>query len=652
MIVASLLGDYEHLVLRATYGQASYQMSRGTFKTKDHIKPWKTLTFDHNDEGIYWYRVNNQFIGIKPEESEHHLILKMINQSDFNRFEWTMNAQESEHIYGCGEQFASFDLKGKKVNIWVSEHHSLKKLIKKFLREKIFGVNPNHHSPWKEQQTYYAQPTYLSSQGYLFHAVCDTYQRYEFRKTKTIHTFRSIPQEIHLFYNHSWLELYGQFTAFIGRQPKLPSWIHQGMMIASQGGINELLSHIKIAHDHEIPVSGVWSQDWSGNLITAFGYQVYWNWQVSDELYPHLKETIQKMNEQGIAFLGYINTFLKEDTPLYLEAKELGYLVLDKKMNIYHIQSTTFQAGIVDLTNPQAYQWYKDVIKREMIGLGMKGWMADFGEYLPIDAVIHQGDPEKIHNLWPVLWAKLNHEAIVESNQQHELFFFVRAGYAGTHRYAPSLWAGDQHVDFSKEDGLPSAIVSALSLSVSGIGVTHSDIGGYTTILHMKRSKELFIRWAEMNVFSPIFRCHEGNQPDKNVQFDDDEETLSHVRRLSQYYKRLAPYTEKLKEDYVNKGYPLIRPLFFHCSESWTFKESYAYMYGSDIACYPVIQRQSTSMKVRLPEGTWAQFGTNTTCVGGLHEVKTPLGFPIAFYRTNSEFHDLFHDIFKLFQEQ
>ena len=31
-----------------------------------------------------------------------------------------------------------------------------------------------------------------------------------------------------------------------------------------------------------------------------------------------------------------------------------------------------------------------------------------------------------------------------------------------------------------RSDGLPSSIVSALSLATSGMGLTHSDIGGYT----------------------------------------------------------------------------------------------------------------------------------------------------------------------------
>lgn len=74
------------------------------------------------------------------------------------------------------------------------------------------------------------------------------------------------------------------------------------------------------------------------------------------------------------------------------------------------------------------------------------------------------------------------------------------------------MWAGDQNVNFDLADGLPSTVVAALSMGVSGIGMTHFDIGGYTTYASMglRRTPELLIRSAEMAVFTPYMRTHEG----------------------------------------------------------------------------------------------------------------------------------------------
>ena len=57
-------------------------------------------------------------------------------------------------------------------------------------------------------------------------------------------------------------------------------------------------------------------------------------------------------------------------------------------------------------------------------------------------------------------------------------------------------------MDWSVDDGMPSVIPATLSLAMSGYGLTHSDVGGYTTIMHMTRGRELLMRWEEMNVFS------------------------------------------------------------------------------------------------------------------------------------------------------
>ena len=645
MIDIQTLFLFDQLELYGTTGEATYQMKRGTFQTKDHVKRRHRLTFEEFKDGIYWYVSNQDRLGIQVNTKTQHTTLTFLNQTSFNRLWFHIPASETEHFYGCGEQFTEFDLKGKKATIWVSEHHSVGKILRKFLRESIFGVNPHYKGHFKNQQTYYAQPTFLSSRKYLVHIEADGYQQYHFDRQQTVLAFREIPKKIHILMADDFLSLSTLTSNLLGRQPRLPKWTQQGVILASQGGIEALREHIEKAKQHHIPLVGIWSQDWSGNLVTAFGYQVYWNWQVSDTLYPHLKEEIQTMAKQGIRFLGYINTFLKEDTPLYLEAKANQFLVRNQQGEIYHIKSTTFQAGIMDLTHPGAWKWVKQIIQTNMIDLGMKGWMADFGEYLPTDAVVYQGDPEHIHNIWPSLWAKVNAEAIQEAGLQDEVFFFTRAGYTQTMKYSNTMWAGDQHVDFSREYGLPSAIVSSLSMATIGIGVNHSDIGGYTTILHMKRSKELLIRWLEMNVFSPLLRCHEGNQPLKNAQYDDDQETLDAFHRLSTLFQQLSPYLSDLKDQYAVSGYPIIRPLFFHYDEPWTATEAYQYLYGPDILVSPVLLPNQKEKEVHLPQDEWIQFITKTPYLGGKHLIQTPLGQVVAFYRAASKFRTLFDSI-------
>lgn len=54
-----------------------------------------------------------------------------------------------------------------------------------------------------------------------------------------------------------------------------------------------------------------------------------------------------------------------------------------------------------------------------------------------------------------------------------------------------------------------SVVPAALSLAMTGHGLHHSDIGGYTTLFEMKRSKELLLRWCDFSAFTPMMRTHE-----------------------------------------------------------------------------------------------------------------------------------------------
>ena len=303
----------------------------------------------------------------------------------------------------------------------------------------------------------------------------------------------------------------------------------------------------------------------------------------------------------------------------------------------------TFPAAMVDFTNPEAYEWYKGLIKENMIGLGLGGWMADFGEYLPTDCVLFSGeDAELLHNQWPALWAKLNREAVEEAGAEDDVFFFTRAGYTGTAKYSPMMWTGDQHVDWSTDDGIPSVIPATLSLAMSGFGITHSDVGGYTTIARINRSKELLLRWEEMNAFSPLYRFHEGNRPTLNVQFDEDDELLEQLARMSRIHAGLKPYLRELEKLNCERGIPVMRPLFYHYDEERSYTETTEYLLGPDMLVAPILKKGQTAREVWLPEDEWIHLFTKEAYYGGDCTIEAPFGYPPVFIRRNSKYYDYF----------
>lgn len=644
-------------------GENNFSMSRGSFKYKQKIKNKRKLTRKSVKEvsngWILTYEdsaTSQEHVFLLSQEgSQLRLAYEGKNKERVNRYWLSFPTNPKEHIYGCGETYSEFDLKGQNVRIWVAEHQNTSRISQKIIKEKLFGKHPEKILPFEKYESYYAQPTFVSSDKYFVHCDINAYSEFDFTQPGKITLYFQEPPVMITDSGESFTELSEKLSALLGRPVALPDWVFEGGIFAMQDwqfdgkntkegfdGCGNVDRKIEKARAAGVKINGVWCQDWCGCRCTQFGYQVMWNWQYDDRQYHNLPEKIKEWDAKGVKFLGYINPFIALEKNIYQEAKEKGYCVKDKDGNDYLVTITTFPAAMVDFTNPEAYEWYKNLIKKNMIGIGMGGWMADFGEYLPIDAVLYSGeDPAVLHNQWPAIWAKLNREAIEESGKLGEVFFFTRAGHTGTIKYSTLMWTGDQHVDWSVDDGIGSVIPATLSLAMSGYGMAHSDVGGYTTIMHMTRSKELLMRWAEMNAFTPLFRGHEGNQPSRDVQFDDDEELLAQMKLCTDIYTGLAPYIKECMGQTIQEGTPVMRPLFYHYDEEEAYTEKREYLLGRDILVAPVYKEGAVTRECYLPDDTWVHFFTKQEYKGGKVTVDAPIGQPPVFVRKGSKDFDM-----------
>ncbi len=631
-------------------GENQFSMSRGSFKYKQKISGKRKLTLQNQEKTEEGYLLTyvdpkgssakeqvHQF-AVTQQGSQIRLAYVGEEKPGVNRYWLTFVTNPKEHIYGCGETYSELDLKGQNVRIWVAEHQNTGRISKKIIKEKLLGKHPDKKLSFDKYESYYAQPTFVSSDKYYVHCDINAYSEFDFTDAGKITLYFQEPPVIITDSGQDFAEVSRKLTGLLGRQKALPDWLYDGVILGIQEGTDVVDAKIKKAKEAGVPVVGVWCQDWSGCRRTGFGYQVMWNWEWDQELYPGLDKKIAEWKEEGVRFLGYINPFIAIEKDLYAYASEHGYCVQDREGKDYLVTITTFPAAMVDFTNPEAYEWYKGLIKENMIGLGMGGWMADFGEYLPIDAVLYSGeDPVIIHNQWPAIWAKMNQEAVAECGKEGQVFFFTRAGHTGTIAHSHMMWTGDQHVDWSIDDGLPAVIPATLSLAMSGYGIAHSDVGGYTTIMHMRRSKELLLRWEEMNVFSPLFRTHEGNQPVNNVQFDDDEELLAQLAKCGRMHVALKDYLKGLVAEEISDGTPVMRPLFYHYDEAEAYTEKTEYLLGRDLLVAPVYEEGAKSRTIYLPSDGWVNIFDGKEYAGGHMIVEAPIGKPPVFVRKDSK---------------
>lgn len=598
-----------------------------------------TLIFTNYEPDLYYVFPHTWRLLFFPSvEGSLGVTIQTSYQPKANRITLTFLSNSHERLLGLGEQFSFVDLKGHKVPIWVEEQGLGRgdKGISFFTG--LAGVKGNHYT------TYAPIPWLMTTGGRGIFSQNTQYQEFDLSKEDKI-TLEVWSDTLSLLI---WqapqpLDLLERFTALTGRMPQLPDWAY-GTILGIQGGDEKVMQVTREALKAHTPVSAVWIQDWVGRRPTKYGDRLWWHWVPDAKAYGDMKEFTGDLAEMDIRTLGYINSFMVPGTAMTDTAIANGYLVKNQAGQPYLMPAGGFDAYLVDLSNPAAFEWLKGIITTNLIGNGFSGWMADFCEWLPWDAMLHSGEAAPAyHNRYPVEWARLNREAIQEAGKEGEVVFFTRAGYSGSARYSTLFWAGDQLHNYGKHDGMRSAITALLSSGLSGISLNHSDAGGYTTVktpfYKSRRDWDLFCRWNEWAVFTPVFRTHEGLRPKENVQFYTDTATQLMFAHYGRMHQALKPYLQHLSKEATEKGYPMVRHPYLHYPADLNIWDApYQFMLGADILVAPVTEKKTFMLKVYLPEGEWQHlFFKNKYKGGQWHTIPVPYGQPAAFVRVGSK---------------
>lgn len=666
-------------------------------------------------------------------------------QGTYDRIMLSFEMEQEEEVFGLGEQFSYWSLKGEKVPIITREQG-----IGRGLQPITFTLNrlplqEPAYSGADPLSTYTAIAHYLTSMGRSAYIHNPEFSVFDFtEKTRGTIEVTSTKVRQSLFYASRPLDIIRTYTGSIsGRQKILPDWVGtDGAVIGIQGGEEKVIEVVETLKNNSVPVAAVWLQDWVGTRIQPIKYslsipffgnrsiklgfrststqkRLWWNWEYDREVYPNWPEFVKKMrSEYNVRVLSYVNPFLSDvegKSPkswtrnYFKEASEKGYLIkrwvkLPKetegnsttgnpnstlaedepgyrqmidivqpiiqdpngewKLVDYLVSSgPSVSAGMIDLANPYAFEWFKQIIKDNMISLGVSGWMADFAEYMPFDGVTYaqmnstkpptenssdfssfqfesdpRKDPNSFHNVYPREWARLNKEAVQElmqsRNETSDIVYFMRSAYSDSPKYCDAFWNGDQLHTWDMLDGMESSIYGSLSMSLSGLSFMHSDIGGYTTLnldprvaikfgekvtqiripvldrraRFVRQNRELFYRWMENGVFTSIsmFRTHEGSVPDENLQVWTDTDLSDMFGFYTRMYMKLHKYRKVLMEEHMTKGYPVLRPLYLHYphgNQAAVDMERLEFMYGPLLLVVPVTSPQvkTLNQKVNAP---------------------------------------------------
>ncbi|MFP3953485.1 MAG: alpha-glucosidase [Candidatus Acetothermia bacterium] len=461
---------------------------------------------------------------------------------------------EEERVFGFGEQFNYLNMQGRSVPIWVQEQGIARgKVPDSTLVNVVSKYSSGDHFT-----TYAPVPYFITDRLRALVLENTEFSLFDFKaKGEAEIQVWSSEMRGRIYTGEDPQEVLEEYTKYAGRMNPLPDWAGDGAIVHVQGGSEKVREIARQLTKTGTPLAALWIEDWAGTRDGP-GPRLSWNWQVDRYLYPDWKELVTDLREMGIRTLIYFNPYLldshrggKSGKNLYSEAREKGYFISNRSGGVYPLDiEGPADAGMVDSTDEEAREWLKGLMK-EQLENGVSGWMADYGEYLPVDAVLESGmDSSSYHNLFPVEWSRLNQNAVEEAGKDGEAVFFCRSGFTRSPSASTLFWLGDQNISWDRHDGLKTVVPALLSSGLSGFSLNHPDIGGYRSFsipfFTYHRTKEMFYRWIELATFTAAFRTHSGSEPEKNLQVYTDDDVAEFFSRFARIFKELGPYRESL----------------------------------------------------------------------------------------------------------
>ena len=512
-----------------------------------------------------------------------------------HRTSCSFHACPDECFMGTGERFAKMDLSGRTVQLWNQDGQ---------------GVN--------NRRTYKNIPFYLSSEGYGLFLHTTAFAKFSLadHSTRSVQLLAKEPQLDFFLIGGDTPEeiLYGyrQLTGFPAMPPlwSFGIWMSR-MTYFSADEINEICGRLR-KEDYPCDVihldTGWFETDW------------LCEWKFNQARFPDPKKFIKELKENGFRISLWQLPYISYDAEQYEEAAANNYISRsERKIQGASNFSVQDYAGTIDFTYDRATEWYKTLLKK-LLDMGVVCIKTDFGEDIHTEAVYHSMTPEKLRNLYPLLYQKAAYEITKETTG--EGIIWARAGWAGCQRY-PLHWGGDAA---SSWDGLAGSLKGGLHLGLSGFGFWSHDVPGFHSVPNFMNSiidDALYVRWTQFGVFSSHIRYH-GSHKREPWHYPK----IAHIIREWWHLRyQLIPYILEQSEWTTRSAYPVLRALHLHHPGDKTCLHiDDQYYFGENMLVAPVMNPEGIR-DIYLPEGKWIHFFSGEIFEGGqwLKNVTVPL---------------------------
>ncbi|HET9571155.1 MAG TPA: TIM-barrel domain-containing protein [Bacteroidales bacterium] len=380
----------------------------------------------------------------------------------------------------------------------------------------------------------------------------------------------------------------------------------------------ELLSILRTFRQQHFPIDNI-VQDWSYWKENSWGSH-----EPDTTRFPNLEGMVKEVHDSSAHIMISVWPKFYSSTEHYKEFADKGWMFLQAvKDSVRDWIGPGYVGSFYDAYSEGARKLFWNQMNEHLFVKGFDAWWMDASEpdILSNSSMEYRkklmnptalGSSTEYFNAYGLMNAKGIYEGQRKTNNNQRVFLLTRSGFAGSQRYAASIWSGD--IGTRWED-MKAQISAGLNFSISGNPYWTMDDGGFCVEKRYERAKEgsedrnewreLNLRWHQFGAFVPLFRSH-GQYPLRepwNIAPVGSPVYLNLLYYTELRY-RLMPYIYTLAGKCYFDDYTIMRPLVMDFGmDDKVLNVDDQYMFGSHLMICPVYRYQARSRSVYFPKG-------------------------------------------------
>jgi alpha-glucosidase (family GH31 glycosyl hydrolase) len=336
-----------------------------------------------------------------------------------------------------------------------------------------------------------------------------------------------------------------------------------------------------------------------GTLMIDDNWQEdYGTWKFHPRRFSNPKALLDTLHSWGFKVMLWVCPFVSADSETFRKLQEKDLLLKEKDGYPKLVKWWNGASAVLDLTDPNANEWFNHELKTLMNDYGVDGFKFD------------AGDPE--------FYVDAYGDKNISPNEHTELFNKLGLDYS-FNEFRAGWQAGGQGLAQRLRDkghswpDLQILIPNILLQGVMGYPFTCPDmIGGgeMGSFLNLANiDQDLVVRSAQVHAFMPMMQFSAA--PWRIL----DSTRFQAIKKTIQLRTSYISLIQKLANEAALSGEPIVRYISYQFPDQGFEQVNDQFMLGDKILVAPILTSKNTRTVI-LPKGKWTDGRTNKTIVG------------------------------------